>query len=97
MLRSVIAVMALLLAGPVFSDENVTVACATNADCAATDFCSREAGGSCDAAGQCVPRGINVMCMTTCDAVCGCDGKTYLNACYAHKAGASVAESGTCP
>lgn len=29
--------------------------------------------------------------------VCGCDGKTYTNACHAREAGQSVASAGACP
>jgi hypothetical protein len=71
-------------------------ACASNADCAATEFCDSEASASCGDGGHCSARGINVMCVTTCDPVCGCDGKVYDNECWAHKAGASVAYVGTC-
>src|SRR5438270_10130048 len=70
--------------------------CATNADCAATEFCDTEASATCGDGGHCAWRGINVMCVSTCDPVCGCDGKVYDNTCWAHKAGASVAYVGTC-
>jgi len=70
--------------------------CATNADCAVTEFCDSEGSASCGDGGHCSLRGINVMCVSTCDPVCGCDGKVYDNECWAHKAGTSIAYVGTC-
>jgi hypothetical protein len=91
-----IVITTLLLAGPLFADDNGTP-CQINDDCAPTEFCSTEASGTCGGEGQCVPRGANVMCMTTCQPVCGCDGQTYLNPCVAHKHGASIAQQSPCP
>jgi hypothetical protein len=40
---------------------------------------------------------IGVMCVETVSPVCGCDGVTYSNSCYAEKAGVSSYKTGTCP
>jgi hypothetical protein len=70
--------------------------------CDRGEFCNYEpeAGGQgcdgtiSDAAGVCQQR--PDACIDVHDPVCGCDDKTYGNACYAHAAGVSVASQGEC-
>src|SRR5262249_51640668 len=71
--------------------------CHSNAQCSSLEFCDTEAASSCGGAGVCTTRGVNLLCATNQPAVCGCDGKTYPGACYAHKRGVSVASDGACP
>jgi hypothetical protein len=77
-------------------DELKKHKCSSNADCGSLEFCDTEAANSCKSKGVCTPRGVNLFCIQTYVPVCGCDGNTYSNTCYAHKAGASVAHNGAC-
>lgn len=47
-----------------------------------------------DAAGTCQPK--TEMCTQQYEPVCGCDGKTYGNACMAAGAGVSIQSQGEC-
>jgi hypothetical protein len=65
--------------------------------CAEGYFCdySREAQcGGADATGTCQQRAS--YCATVYQPVCGCDGRTYSNACVAHRHGVAVRRDGQC-
>jgi hypothetical protein len=57
---------------------------------------AREAShcGAADQSGTCVSR--PEVCMSVYEPVCGCDDKTYSNACMAHVAGVTVLKPGEC-
>jgi hypothetical protein len=60
-------------------------------------FCEYEQGvcGLYDAAGTCTTK--PEVCSEEVDPVCGCDGKTYTNACEMRRAGVSLKSTGSCP
>ncbi len=68
--------------------------CEANEECGGGFFCQR-ALGECAGSGVC--RVSFQMCTMEFDPVCGCDGRTYSNACVAQSQGASVAATGECP
>jgi hypothetical protein len=66
--------------------------------CSATEYCAYVPGQACgaaDASATCQPRPGG--CTANIDLVCGCDGKTYSNACAAAMAGFGYGSKGACP
>lgn len=70
-----------------------SASCTMNSQCPAGDFCSK-ATGDCSGSGTCAVK--PQVCSKLIDYVCGCDGNTYGNPCYAMRAGVSVAHNGRC-
>lgn len=69
-------------------------------DCTGSQFCGpgafcKKAPGDCDGNGECTPKPTS--CEDVDDPVCGCDGITYRNQCYAELDGVNVLQTGACP
>ena len=69
-----------------------STSCRSNADCGRESYC---AGDVCGTVGACATR--PTACIEVYSPVCGCDGRTYPNSCYAASAGARVRTRGVCP
>ncbi|RMF81991.1 MAG: hypothetical protein D6739_08740, partial [Nitrospirae bacterium] len=68
--------------------------CSGNGDCPQGQYCDKPEG-VCGGTGVCSDRPLR--CGFLFDPVCGCDGATYDNPCWAAMAGVSVAQAGACP
>ena len=71
----------------------IEASCSSNDDCDSGYYCQK-AVGDCDGVGVCEPR--PSVCPDLWDPVCGCDGQTYANHCYAAMAGVNVEYAGEC-
>jgi len=88
-LLAFLAIAALTMTAAAMADE-----CQSNFDCNWwSEFCLKDQG-DCDGEGQCATR--PMFCLDVWIPVCGCDGQTYSNSCYAHRSGVNVAHEGGC-
>lgn len=69
-------------------------ACATNAQCSAAELCYKPDGQCNDDNGRCRQR--PELCPQNYKPVCGCNGVTYSNSCFARMAGVNVQHDGKC-
>jgi Cys-rich repeat protein len=74
------------------------VECKQNSDCGHGEYCQKSEGECTEEAlGRCSPRPSLHECrLTTGPLVCGCDGGTYGNACFAARHGVTVYSEGRC-
>jgi hypothetical protein len=74
---------------PLACGGNYGTICGENAFCKHSDgLCGQDAVGIC--------RGVPLLCPPDLNEVCGCDGITYHNACFADVAGVTVDHTGPC-
>ena len=76
------------------ADDAGPSGCTTERPCEEGSYCAY--GGTCgrDGPGTCMVAGD--FCPADCPGVCGCDGRTYCNACVAGRAGVDVDPDGDC-
>jgi hypothetical protein len=67
--------------------------CFSSDDCQKFEYCAKELG-DCDGIGCCTPK--PDICPEDYDPVCGCDGQTYVNSCFAAISGVALAYLGEC-
>lgn len=70
-----------------------TGACLSNDQCQTSYYCAKPVG-DCDGAGECTL--MPEICLDVWTPVCGCDGKTYSNTCYAARQGVNVLNEDEC-
>jgi len=77
-----------------FTGSCVVGGCTSNGQCPPGEYCQK-AVGDCNGVGNCAP--MPFICPLIFDPVCGCDGLTYSNSCFAASAGMNIEFLGPCP
>jgi hypothetical protein len=75
-------------------DTQAAKSCKSSSECQTGEYCALSDNASCGSTGTCTAK--PAACPQMCLSVCGCDGVTYDNYCYAQLAGTNMAFGGFC-
>ena len=94
-IRGAPAAIVLLLGIAGYAAPSAAQTCVDDQTCGSERYCARPTG-RCGGAGECAPRPEDGLCPAIVSPVCGCDHRTYPNACHAQVRGQSLAHLGSC-
>lgn len=95
MKRIAIVLLVLCTFGLAMAQTSAGVQCIYDSECGTGYFCKKDIC-NCQGFGVCAPKSTGGICLQVWIPVCGCDGRTYSNSCFAGLANVNIAYQGEC-